>query len=65
MSLAYRQHDIADFLWSLLETRLPGQKESWGGIAGDNRRVIDTVFWIAAGLTGCKVSGGGKENYIR
>lgn len=64
MSLAYRRHDIAGFVWSLLETHLPGQKESWDGISEDNRRGIDTVFWTEVGLIGCEISGGKAEESI-
>ena len=30
----------------LLEPHLPGGKGSWGGVAEDNRRFINAVFWI-------------------
>ena len=43
---AYRRHDISDAVWSLLEPHLPGRKGVWGGIAHDNRRFINGVFWI-------------------
>ncbi len=29
-----------------VETHLPGQRSQWGGIAKDNRRFLDGVFWI-------------------
>ncbi len=40
------RHDISDRTWSLLEPHLPGRKGSWGGIAKDNRKFINGVFWI-------------------
>ena len=43
---AYRRHDLSDETWALLEAHLPGRKGVWGGIAEDNRRFIDAVFWI-------------------
>ena len=43
---AYRRHDISDRVWELLEPHLPGRKGSWGGVATDNRRFINAVFWI-------------------
>ena len=33
-------------VWSLLEPHLPGQRGQWGGIAQDNRRFINAVFWV-------------------
>jgi len=41
-----RCHDISNQVWELLSQHLPGRKGSWGGIAQDNRRFIDAVFWI-------------------
>ena len=41
-----QRHDISDAVWSLLEPHLPGQRGQWGGIAQDNRRFINGVFWI-------------------
>ena len=41
-----RRHDVSDSVWALLEPHLPGQKGRWGGIAQDNRRFINAVFWI-------------------
>jgi transposase len=46
MSTALHRHDISDEVWSLLEPHLPGQPGQWGGIAQDNRRFINAVFWI-------------------
>ena len=43
---AHRRHDISDAVWKKLEPHLPGREGSWGGIAHDNRRFIDAVFWI-------------------
>lgn len=43
---AYRRHDISDETWALLEPHLPGRKGVWGGVAEDNRRFINAVFWI-------------------
>ena len=43
---AHRRHDISDQVWGKLEPHLPGRKGGWGGIAHDNRRFIDAVFWI-------------------
>jgi len=40
------RHDISDEVWALLEPHLPGQVGQWGGIAEDNRRFINAVFWI-------------------
>lgn len=46
MDTSYHRHDISDEVWSLLEPHLPGQRGQWGGIAQDNRRFINAVFWI-------------------
>ena len=46
MSNEQQRHDISDAVWSLLEPHLPGQRGQWGGIAQDNRRFINGVFWI-------------------
>ncbi len=43
---SHRRHDISDRVWSLLEGHLPGRKGLHGGIARDNRRFINAVFWI-------------------
>lgn len=43
---AHRRHDISDRVWDLLEPHLPGRKGVWGGIAKDNRKFINAVFWI-------------------
>jgi transposase len=31
---------------NLLEPHLPGRDGSWGGVAQDNRKFVDAVFWI-------------------
>jgi transposase len=46
MQAIYHRHDISYEAWQLLEPHLPGKKGSWGGIAHDNRRFINAVFWI-------------------
>ena len=46
MEASYRRHDISDKKWALLESHLPGQKGQRGGVAEDNRRFINAVFWI-------------------
>jgi transposase len=43
---AHRRHDLSDKAWALLEAHLPGREGSWGGIAQDNRKFVDAVFWI-------------------
>ena len=43
---SHRRHDISDKVWDLLEPHLPGRKGSHGGIAHNNRRFINAVFWI-------------------
>ena len=46
MSTEIHRHDITDKVWAVLEPHLSGQKGQWGGIADDNRRFINAVFWI-------------------
>jgi transposase len=46
MNIAYHRHDISDKVWKLLEAHLPGRKGEWGGVAYDNRKFINAVFWI-------------------
>ncbi len=46
MDASYHRHDINDKVWELLEAHLPGQRGQWGGIAQDNRRFINAVFWV-------------------
>jgi len=38
--------DISDRVWALIAPRLPGQPGQWGGVAEDNRKFINAVFWI-------------------
>ena len=40
------RHDISDETWAVLFPLLPGQRGQWGGIAKDNRKFINGVFWI-------------------
>ena len=40
------RHDITDEAWIIIEPILPGQRGQWGGIAKDNRKFINAVFWI-------------------
>ena len=42
----HRRHDISDEKWKVVEPLLPGREGTWGGIAKDNRRFINAVFWI-------------------
>ena len=46
MNAEYHRHDISDEIWELLAPLLPGQKGQWGGIADDNRKFLNAVFWI-------------------
>jgi transposase len=46
MSTMIHRHDITDNAWELIEPHLSGQRGQWGGIAEDNRRFINAVFWI-------------------
>lgn len=46
MANEQHRHDISDEVWALLEPLLPGRRGQWGGIAQDNRRFINAVFWI-------------------
>ena len=41
----YLRHDLSDAAWSYIEGKLPGQRGQWGGIAQNNRRFINGVFW--------------------
>ena len=45
MDLGLRRHDIRDNMWNLIKDRLLGRKGVWGGVADDNRRFINAVFW--------------------
>ncbi len=40
------RYDISDKAWELVAPHLPGQREQWGGIAEDNRKFVNAVFWI-------------------
>lgn len=42
----YHRHDITERVWKILEPMLPGRKGQRGGIAKDNRKFINAVFWI-------------------
>ena len=42
----YHRHDISNEMWELLEPHLPGRKGQHGGIARDNRKFINAIFWI-------------------
>jgi transposase len=46
ISEAYRRHDINDRTWRLFEPHLLGREGVWGGIAHDDRPLLDAVFWI-------------------
>ncbi|HVX57121.1 MAG TPA: IS5 family transposase [Candidatus Saccharimonadales bacterium] len=46
MISAPHRHDLSDKAWALLEPHLPGREGSWGGIAQDNRKFVNAVFWI-------------------
>ncbi|MCI8552454.1 MAG: IS5 family transposase [Lawsonibacter sp.] len=46
METSYHRHDISDNVWAMLEPHLPGKRDQWGGIAQDNRRFINAVFWV-------------------
>jgi transposase len=40
------RHDISDAVWNILRPLLPGEGGYWGGVAKDNRKFINAVFWI-------------------
>ncbi len=46
MENTQRRHDITDAVWALLSPHLPGQAGQWGGVAKDNRRFLNGVFWV-------------------
>ena len=46
MEASYHRHDIDDRAWSIIGPLLPGQRGQWGGVAEDNRRFINAVFWV-------------------
>lgn len=41
------RHAISDADWDRIEHLLPGRPGQHGGVAGDNRRFIDAVLWVA------------------
>jgi len=45
MSSIHR-HDISDEAWALIEPHIIGKRGQWGGIAEDNRKFVNAVFWI-------------------
>ena len=46
MQADYHRHDISDEIWALLEPFLTGRAGQWGGVAKDNRRFLNAVFWV-------------------
>jgi transposase len=42
-----RRHEISDADWDRIEHLLPGQPGQHGGVAGDNRRFINAVLYVA------------------
>ena len=46
MSTGIHRHDISNTAWVLIEPYMLGQRGQWGGIADDNRRFVNAVFWI-------------------
>ena len=42
----YHRHDIDDRAWAIIEPLLPGRRGQWGGIAEDDRRFANAVFWV-------------------
>ncbi|WP_323732404.1 IS5 family transposase [Candidatus Bandiella euplotis] len=46
MDLGLHRHDITDNMWDLIKDHLPGREGTWGGLAHNNRRFINAVFWI-------------------
>ena len=46
MEKQQNRHDLNDRMWAVLEPLLPGQRGQWGGIAEDNRRFLNGVFWV-------------------
>lgn len=41
-----QRHDISDKVWALLSPLLSGQAGQWGGVAHDNRKFLNGVFWV-------------------
>ena len=46
MDASYHRHSINEKVRELLEPHLPGRRGRCGGIAQDNRRFINAVFWV-------------------
>lgn len=46
MEADHHRHDTSDMKWAVLEPHLPGQRGQWGGVAHNNRRFVNAVFWI-------------------
>jgi transposase len=46
MKNAQQRHDISDKVWNLLSPLLPGQEGRRRGIAEDNRKFLNGVFWV-------------------
>jgi transposase len=46
MKPSHRRHDLSARTWELLEPPWPGREGVWGGIAKENRVLINAVFWI-------------------
>ncbi len=46
MSASHRRHDISDQVWNCLKPHLPGEQGKVGRPAMDNRRFLNSVFWI-------------------
>jgi transposase len=46
MQADYHRHDISDEIWELLEPHMTGKPGQWGGIAENNRRFINAVFFV-------------------
>lgn len=46
MKNSQQRHDISDKVWELLSPLLPGQAGQWGGVADDNRKFLNGVFWV-------------------
>ena len=40
------RHDITERKWLLIKDHLPGREGGCGGVAHDNRRFINAIFWI-------------------
>jgi len=42
----YHRHDVSDEIWAVLEPLMTGKPGQWSGVAKDNRRFINAVFWV-------------------